>query len=64
MCIVICPLFSVVSDASDSICGHRCGQKYPPLHGSNEPAEEDFHLLYCSLGCSGCQVVFSADSSK
>ena len=57
MCIVICPLFSVVSDVSDSVCGHRCGQKYPPLHGSYEPIEEDFYVLYISLVRRGCQVI-------
>ena len=56
MCIVICPLFSVVSDVSDSVCGHRCGQKYPPPHGSIEPVEEDFYVLDCNLGIQGCQA--------
>ena len=48
---------SIVSDASDSVCGHRCGQKYPPPHGSIEPVEEDFYVLDCNLETQGCQVI-------
>ena len=48
---------SIVSDVSDSVCGHRCGQKYPPPHGSIEPVEEDFYVLDCNLETQGCQVI-------
>ena len=57
-------LLSTVSVCFTSVCGRRCGQKYPPPHGSIEPVEEDFYVLDCNLETQGCQAKESTSKNS